>query len=242
MQLKKKKQMTEPLVSIILTIYEIKKDYLKECLESLLNQTYKNIEIIAINDCSPRTDYSDIPRMSKKIKLYTNKTNLKMNKTVNKAFGLAKGKYIVRLGSDDIFAKDMLEKEVNVLEKFPEYGAVCCELERFGRVVNVIHRPKEWNINEILNGKLAGTGYAGGMMFRRELLQYCTIDESLKMCEDFDFHLQLLEHMPIASIHEILYYYRAHNTNLCRSVSRDDRLALIERIVTKHKKILSSNT
>lgn len=233
-------KMNKPLVSVILTLYEIKKEYLLECLESLLNQTYDNIEIIAIDDCSPTVDYSDIPSLSSKIHLYRNETNLKMNKSVNKAFSLAKGKYLIRLGSDDIFAKDMIEKEVNVLEKFPEYGAVCCELERFGTVTNVIRRPKEWNLEKILNGNFAGTGYAGGVMFRKDLLKFCSIDETLKMCEDFDFQLQILEHMPIASIHEILYYYRSHDTNLCKTVRRSERLALIDRIIDKHKKILSS--
>ena len=43
--------------------------------------------------------------------------------------------------------------------------------------------------------------------------------------------------MPIASIHEILYYYRAHDTNLCKTVRRTERLALIDKIITKHKEI-----
>ena len=230
--------MSKPLVSIILTLYEIKKEYLIECLESILNQSYDNIEIIAIDDCSPTVDYSDIPFLSDKIKLYRNDINLKMNKSVNKAFNLAHGKYLIRLGSDDIFAKDMLKKEVEFLEKFDEYGAVCCELERFGTVVNTIHRPKEWILKDILfNNKLAGTGYAGGMMFRRDVLKYCYIDESLKMCEDFDFQLQILQHTQIASIHEVLYYYRSHDTNLCKSVKRSERLELIDRILNKHRMI-----
>ena len=229
--------MNKPLVSIILTLYEIKKEYLIECLNSLLNQTYDNFEIICIDDCSPTVDYSDIQLLSPKIKLYHNDVNLKMNKSVNKAFGLASGKYVVRLGSDDIFAKDLLEKEVNVLEKFPEYGAVCCQLERFGNTSNVIHRPKEWDLYDILKGNLGGTGYAGGMMFRASLLKEISIDETLKMCEDFDFHLQILERMPITSIHEILYYYRAHETNLCKSVTRNERLKIVDKILEKHRLI-----
>ena len=231
--------MSKPLVSVILTLYEIKKEYLLECLESILYQSYDNIEIIAIDDCSPTIKYDDITKLSPKIHLYHNKTNLKMNKTVNKGFALAKGKYIIRLGSDDIFAKTMIEEEVNFLEKFHEYGAVCCELERFGKRTNIIHRPKEWNLNKIINERqLSGTGYAGGMMFRKDLLKNCSIDESLKICEDFDFQLQILHHMPIASIHKALYYYRSHETNICKSVSTDDRLALIDKILEKHKLLL----
>ena len=219
--------MAKPLVSIILTLYEIKKEYLIECLESILNQSYDNIEVIAIDDCSPTIDYSDIPTLSNKIKLYRNDINLKMNKSVNKAFNLVRGKYLIRLGSDDIFVKDMIKKEVEFLEKFDEYSAA-----------NTIHRPKEWILKDILfDNKLAGTGYAGGMMFRRDVLRYCSIDESLKMCEDFDFQLQILQHTQIASMREILYYYRSHDTNLCKSVKRSERLELIDKILNKHRMI-----
>lgn len=225
----------KPLVSIILTLYEIDTTYLTECLQSLLNQTYKNIEIIAIDDCSPKTDYSFIKTMSDKIKLYRNEVNLGMNKTVNKAFSLASGDYIVRLGSDDFFHEEMLEKEVYVLENNLQAGAVCCELQRFGDYDQHIKRPLVWNYNDIVTKQIfGGTGYAGGMMFRKTLLKTCSIDESLKMCEDFDFHLQILRYMDILSIHEVLYYYRSHKTNLCKSVKRDERLALLDKIIKKH--------
>lgn len=226
----------KPLVSVILTLYEIKPEYLNECINSLLNQTHSNIEIIAINDCSPNINYDYLYSMSPKIKLYKNPVNLGMNKTVNKAFNLAKGKYLVRLGSDDFFDPHLIEKEVAVLEKNPEAGAVCCELKRFGEYDQHIKRPLKWDYRSIIeNKRFGGTGYAGGMMFRKELLKNCSIDESLKMCEDFDFHLQILYYMPILSIHEVLYYYRAHDTNLCRSVRRTERLALLDKIIAKHQ-------
>lgn len=227
-------------VSIILTLYEIKPEYLNECLNSLLNQTYKDIEIIAINDCSPKTNYDYITELSPKIKLLKNEVNLGMNKSVNKAFKSATGKYVVRLGSDDVFESTMIEEEVKALEDNPEYGAVCCELLQFGSGERHITRPSKWDLKEILNGKLAGTGYAGGMMFRSSLLDKISIDESYKMCEDFDFHLQILEHMPIMSIHKVLYHYRAHDTNLCKSVKTVERKAIVESILKKHKSIVES--
>lgn len=229
------KKKNQPLVSIILTLYEIKPLYLNQCLKSILNQTYKNIEIIAINDCSPKTNYDYIKKLSSKIKLYKNEVNLGMNKTVAKAFKLANGKYIMRLGSDDYFAPKMVEREVDVLENNPKLGAVCCELHRFGKRCQNIRRPKEWNLKEVLKGNIDGVGYAGGMMFRATLLDKCSINENYRMCEDLDFHIQILEHMPIQSIHQIMYFYRAHDTNICKSVSNEQRLAYIREIVKKHR-------
>ena len=228
-----------PLVSIVLTLYKIDRDYLKECIDSLLYQTYDNIEILCMDDCSPDFDYSYLQDVSDKILYYRNEENIGMNKTVNKAFNLLKGEYAVRLGSDDYFDKQLIEKEVNFLNTHPTYGAVCCELKRFGKYDQHIKRPYRWDYTSIItNKRVGGTGYAGGMMFRTKLLEKCSIDESLKMCEDFDFHLQLLKCMPIGSLHEILYYYRSHETNLCGTVRRTERLALLDKILAKHEKNL----
>ena len=231
----------KPLVSIILTLYEIKPIYLNQCLRSLLKQTYSNIEIIAINDCSPKTKYDYITKMSKKIKLYKNEVNMGMNKTVNKALKLAKGKYIMRLGSDDYFSPKLVEKEVSVLENNPKVGAVCCELRRFGKRIQFIRRPKTWDLKSILAGNINGVGYAGGMMFRAKLLENCTINENYRMCEDLDFHIQILEHMPIESIHQIMYFYRSHETNICKSVSDEKRWAIIKQILKEHNEAYKKN-
>jgi len=229
----------KPLVSIIFSIYEIKTEYLNACLDSILNQTYQNFEIIAINDCSPKTKYDYITKLSPKIKLYKNEINLGLNKSLNKALKYVSGKYIVRLDCDDIFEPTLLEEEVNALENNQEYGAVCCELKQFGNGNRHITRPNKWDLKEILNGKLSGTGWAGGLMFRSNLLDKISINENYKMCEDFDFHLQILEQMPIMSIHKILYYYRIHNTNLCKSIKRIERLSIIDKIISSHKKKLN---
>ena len=226
-----------PLVSIILTLYEIKPEYLNDCLNSLLNQTYRNIEIIAINDCSPTIDYDYITKLSSRIYLFKNSVNLKLCKTVNKAFKLARGKYIIRVGSDDYFDSTLLEKEVTVLEKNSNIGAVCCELQRFGKKDQYIKRPQVWNLKNILNGNISGVGYAGGMMFRSKLLEEIKIDEQFRVCEDLDFHLQILEKTPIESIHEVLYFYRSHDTNIMKSIKNEERKQIVKQILLKHNKI-----
>jgi len=229
--------MEQPLVSIVSLLYDIKKEYVNECIESILNQTYQNLEIIFIDDCSPNIKYNYIKKLSPKIKLVRNKTNLGMNKTAQKVFNLATGKYVVRIDSDDIIDPTLIEKEVTFLENNPNYGAVCCELKRFGKRQQYIHRPVQWNLKSVLFGKINGYGYAGGMMFRTSLLSEIAINENYKMCEDFDFHLQILERMPIKSILEPLYYYRAHETNLCNTIKTEERLQINATILAVHRKL-----
>jgi glycosyltransferase involved in cell wall biosynthesis len=58
--------MKTPLVSIVSLLYDVKTEYVNECIESLLNQTYKNIEIIFVDDCSPTINYDYIKKISSK--------------------------------------------------------------------------------------------------------------------------------------------------------------------------------
>lgn len=229
--------MGKPLVSIVSLLYDIKPEYVNACIKSLINQTYKNLEIIFIDDCSPHENYDYITKLDKRIKLVKNEKNLGMNKTAQKVFNLAKGKYVVRIDSDDYIYKTLIEKEVTFLENNPKYGAICCELKRFGKRLEHIRRPLKWDLKTILDGKYHGAGYAGGMMFRTSLLSKVSINENYKMCEDFDFHLQLLEQMPIKSINRVLYYYRSHDTNLCKTVKTEERLAINEKILKHHREI-----
>ncbi len=116
--------MKNPLVSVIIPTYN-KKTYVVKAIDSVLNQTYKNIEIIVIDDGS--TDGTDkmISGLSKKNSKFIflrNETNLGFVKTLNKAISRAKGKYIARLDDDDIWIDSQkLEKQINFLESHPDY-------------------------------------------------------------------------------------------------------------------------
>lgn len=231
--------MNKPLVSIVLTVYEIPIEYINTCIESLLNQTYKNIEIIIVDDCSILNDYSYLKNLSPKIKLYRNETNLKMNKTLARCFELTNGKYIVRIGPDDYIDKTLIEKEVNILENNPNIGTVCCNIQRFEDQQKIIIRPNVWNLNKILQYELKGTGYDGGMMFRSCLLSSVSIDLKHKVCIDFDLQLQLLEQMPIETLNEILYYYRSNNNCISHSVQGKARKVIMDEILNAHRKKLN---
>ena len=71
-------------------------------------------------------------------------------------------------------------------------------------------------------------------MYKASLLSEIKYDNSFKMASDFDLQLQILEKAPIVSIHEVLYFYRSHNTNLCKSVSNQERLKIMDTIIKKH--------
>lgn len=117
----------KPIVSIIMGIYNCEKT-LDKAIESILNQTYTNWELIMCDDCSSDNTYKIAKSYEKKypdkIKVIKNDTNITLAPTLNKCIQLVSGKYIARQDGDDISHKERLEKEVEFLEKYEEYDLV----------------------------------------------------------------------------------------------------------------------
>lgn len=103
-----------PLVTVICLCYNHQK-YVVESLNSVLNQTYSNIELIIADDCSIDNSKKTIETWLKEnheISFISNEINLGNTKTFNKAFRLAKGEYIIDLAADDVLLPDSIEKQV----------------------------------------------------------------------------------------------------------------------------------
>ena len=119
--------MEKPLVSIIIPTYN-RLEYLKKAINSALNQTYKNIELIIIDDCSGGNAFENILQFCKEypqVFVFKNEFNLGFVKTLNKGIALAHGKYIARLDDDDTWPDiQKIEKQVNFLEKNKDYVLV----------------------------------------------------------------------------------------------------------------------
>lgn len=101
-----------PTVSIIVPIYNAS-EYLDKCLQSLIDQTLNDIEIICIDDCSTDDSWSIVERYAKKdprIKAFQNKTNQKQGLTRNRGIDIATGKYVAFVDSDDFVNVDMYER------------------------------------------------------------------------------------------------------------------------------------
>lgn len=117
--------MKNPLVSIILPTYNWKSERLSESIDSVLNQTFKDFELLIINDCSTNDIEKTILKYKKqdsRIVYLKNEKNLQLTKTLNKWIEHAKWKYIARIDDDDIrVSKDKLEKQVKFMEENPDY-------------------------------------------------------------------------------------------------------------------------
>jgi len=114
----------QPLVSVVIATYNREK-YIKRAIESVLNQTYKNIEVIIIDDSSADKTKNIISELNQKhtgIIYIKNKNRIGFIKSLNKGIETAKGKYIARIDDDDFWCDPQkLEKQVNFLEKNQDY-------------------------------------------------------------------------------------------------------------------------
>ena len=116
----------KPLVSILIASYN-KEKYVQRCINSCLNQTYNNIEVIFYDDGSKDNSY-EIAKKIKGIKVFKNKKRKNLGKfntyyqinSYNKAFLKSKGKYILLLDSDDFFKKNKVKEIVNFFYKNPK--------------------------------------------------------------------------------------------------------------------------
>lgn len=117
---------SQELISILLPAYNVA-SYINDAVCSILSQTYRNIELIVVDDCSSDGTYEILQCLAAKdsrIQLYRNEKNSRIVTTLNYALSKARGLYIARMDGDDISSPDRLEKLKKYLDDNPECGIV----------------------------------------------------------------------------------------------------------------------
>lgn len=114
------------LVSVIIPSYNHEK-YISDCVLSVLNQTYKNLEVFVMDDCSTDNSFSILKKIKdERLKIFRSKKNKGTVRTINELTKKCNGEYVAIIGSDDIWKKDKIEKQVDYLDKHDDVGAVFC--------------------------------------------------------------------------------------------------------------------
>lgn len=116
-----------PLVSVVMPVYNVSK-YLRQAIESVLDQTYRNLELIMIDDCSSDESLQimkEYARKDDRIVVLANDTNQGVASTRNKGIQAARGEYIALLDSDDFWVADKLEKQIALMEQTKADIAYC---------------------------------------------------------------------------------------------------------------------
>lgn len=208
--------MSKPLVSVLIPCYNVE-DYVVESVTSIIDQTYSDLEIIVINDCSSDNTLDRLQELANRdsrIKIYSNETNLKLIKTLNKGIELCNGTYIARMDADDISFPTRIEKQVSFLEQNLDYDVVSTMFYTFrtGRSkYNLYKNPKTYD--ELQAYLLFRSGICHpAVMIRKTLFSELGLrfEEKYLHVEDYALWSKALYCTKLANIDEPLLYYRVH--------------------------------
>lgn len=206
----------EPKVSVIMSTYNTKEEYLTKSIDSILNQTYKNFEFIIICDGSEK-DLEIIKKYDdNRIKIIENKVNKGLPYSLNEALKIAEGKYIARMDSDDIALKDRLKEQVDFLETHNDIDICSMFCKKFGKDNGVDVLPYTKNnllkIHLIFRNALVHPL----IMMRREfiIINNLYYNEKVLCSQDFELWNRCKEIGKIQIIPKVGLLYRIHDNQI----------------------------
>lgn len=209
--------MSDKLISVILPVYNGEK-FLAESIDSVINQTYKNLELIIVNDCS--TDKSleianNYATLDSRIKVISNKTNKKLPASLNIGFKYAKGEYLTWTSDDNLYKPQALKKMYEFLENNQNYIMVCAKYDVFQNnmpIYSCTPEPYPWKL--IFENSIGAC-----FLYRKSVLESVgEYNVDWFLVEDYEYWLRTCLVGKIGIIYENLYTYRLHDT--CLSVNR----------------------
>lgn len=223
----------QPLVSVLLPVYNAGA-YLAEAIESILSQTYRNFELIIINDGSTDDSATIIDRYNDPRILSIQQLNQGLAATLNRAINIASGIYLARQDADDFSYATRLEKQVKFLESNPDYGLVGTWSEIFEEYSKTEreHRHPTENISLCFNLLFDCYFVHSSVMLRKSVFDTVGLYsvEQSRQPEDFELWSRVLKNgsFKFANLPEILVCYREVPQSLCRS----NAIPFLENIVT----------
>lgn len=237
-----------PLVSVCIPAYN-NADYISETIDCILNQTYKNIELVICEDHSTDKTVEVIQSYSDpRVKLFLNEKNLGMSGNWNNCLNHCTGEFIKLICADDMLANDALEKEVMALINHP--SAVMSESDTQFRDLqgNTKGSYTRYKKSGLVDGKViarAGLfsrnlfGAPLNNTFRRSVLeQVHGFDPSFKYILDYDFWVSVACLGDVYIIHEPLNYFRLRSDSNTGKVLTTEQKAYVE----EHKMLLRKHS
>lgn len=210
-----------PVVSIVMPVYNAE-PYLAEAINSILAQTWKDFELIVVDDGS--TDRSmEIIRTfdDKRIRYVRNERNHGVAASRNRGVHLSRGEFVAQMDQDDIARPCRIAKQVSYLRKHPDIGMCGGNIIKFFATSRILIRFLR-NHEEIRVTHLFHAGFAHPtVMSRRALLVENELfyDESCRNLEDYELWCKLVEKTKVANLDRVLLEYRSHSNQLSRENS-----------------------
>ena len=201
-------------VSVLMPVYKTNEKYLREAIESILNQTYRDFEFLILDDCPSDTRENIVKSYNdERIKYFKNEKNLGISKTRNKLIDLSSGEYLAVFDHDDISLPTRFEKEVEYLDSHPDVGVVSCN---FKTLIKQKESSLPNNDEDIRLGLMGGCVILHpASMIRKSILINNNIryEEEFSPAEDYMMWCRLIKYTKFHNIKEVLFNYRDHDQN-----------------------------
>lgn len=227
------------LVSVVIPTYN-RADLVREAIQSVLDQTYQNFEIIVVDDGSTDGTEQVLAPYKDKI-IYIYQENQGGAAARNTGINRAKGKYIAFLDSDDLWFPQKLEKQVEILDKNQDISVVYSNIIKIDENNKIIGRgskgnrfPSGYIFHEVLLRKTA-CAFLQTMLVRKKCFeQIGYLDEELKKSHDRDMIIRLAKSYKMHGIKEPLTKFRLHDLTPCLAkMGMEDREYYESRILDK---------
>lgn len=217
-----------PTVSVLTPIYNSNIDHLRQCIQSILNQTFTDLEFIILND-SPDNPYLDKVVTSyhdERIRYIKNDHHMGISKSRNKLIDLAQGKYIAVFDHDDISHPQRLEQQVKFLDANPYVGVVGTWVHWFGDKDFVRKNPEFDTDIKIKLTDVCAIMHTSAMIRKSVLTQNnIRYEEQYSPAEDYRLWAQLMQVTDFHNIQQVLVEYRWANNNTSNSQRKKMQIA-----------------
>ena len=221
-----------PAISLIMSVYN-GEDYLSEAIDSVLGQSFTDWELIVINDCSTDSTgeiLSKYAALDPRVKVHTNEVNLRLPSSLNKALGLAQGKYVGRMDADDICLPSRLQKQFDFMESHPDVDLSSC---RFMTLKNGAYssggcggKSDRSSIEALL--LVTNPILHPGIIAKAEAIKELGYDKNFTCTEDMELWTRfVLAGKKVEILSEYLMIYRLHDKQITETTLEKQRKEVI---------------
>lgn len=243
------------LVSIVLPFFN-GKAFIKETLESICRQTFRDFEVIVVDDGSTRKEHSEYlkamidsfqdPRFQ-----YHHKENAGLSSARNYGISVSSGPWIAFIDQDDLWHEKKLERQVAVMEKIPDINFIFTDGQFIGDMkgglgVGPKNNLKEGFVRDSFGRLLKGNFViCSSVLFRRSILgKVGYSNPCFKICPDYEYIIRFAEHTDFYFITDELVFYRIHGANTVKNQLKQSAEVVLllcdQRISTKTQKYLAT--
>ena len=227
-----------PPITVLMTVFN-GGQYLKKSIQSILDQTYKDFELLTIDDASTDNSLETIKSFhDDRIRLSSNKENIGQSKSLNIGLKLAKGKYVARIDADDIAFPQWLEEQYAFIESYPGYSVVSTNalvIDECNRIRRIYRSPISQEDIVLRSFTFSPINHVGCIFNKKIVLDNGGYVEEYKIAADYGLWSKLIRNnCKITSLKTILVAIRAHSRSLSRSENGAQELQDLADIMRKN--------